>query len=1320
MGGDMVLITFESKEEMLLALDLDHEWLLNGFVNVSPWKASGVCQSKLFRLNLSDISLHAWPNNFFFSVGGLWGEVVTLDEITTKKKIGFASCGPSGDFPSQVANSNSNNEFSASVRQNLENDSPDQIPVLNSNTKFSDDDLQHLEADSLFQVFIRIEFLSIIMMIGNILKLIHFFSSNNEATSNTQCDGNLKEHEDVDGLVGFDGDKDESNDGNSFNDKQSHSQRMKGSGRKSRDLEDIEEDIEEDWSFGFGLYGSRVIQVTGHLGYESLGFGSSGLHRNLPVRGKVTSPLSGSLRKLFASRSLTELDADLDEGELRDLGLAGGSDQGLSGCTTQSGKPPLDPSSRKKARTTASTPSSSSRKTSIVWEHVTTFEGVGGSFMAKCNYCPKTFKAHTKRNGTSSMKSHLENSCPKSPLRAVATGIEQDSSQTELTFNVEEGGNGSGSVGTWKFSQEATRKVVATMIIIDELPFRFVEAKGFRHAMKTTQPKFVMPSRKTIAKDCFQLYCDAKKQVKKQMNSNRFRVSLTTDTWTSIQKSSHMCGLDTVFCVTVDNATNNDVAVGYLKKKFLKEKTCLGGGKFLHMRCVAHILNLIVGDGLKEKEFDSSVGKIREAVKFVRASNGRLEKFMACAKKEKVKCDKGLCLDVCTRWNSTYLMLDVAERYEKAFEAFEYVDPIYREHLRASGGLPTSSDFEVARCLCIFLKKFYTLTVKVSDTSYVTSSSLLDEVFKIDKMNMIIYVASILDPRKKLGFVDFCIQRMYNEGEYSDLMKTMQEATKELFEGYKTLLSPEKGSGSGGNDATMEEAVTSVDPLGEGNEESAMDMFWKHEMESGKEENRSELDVYLKEDLEKKAGDFDVLGWWKMNSPRFPILSCMVRDVLVVPVSTVASESAFSTGGRVLDVYRSRLNSKFVQALVCGQDWLRGTFDINLNADMKEQSEFDQLAQSYSKQFNLCIFAKQFDNFKFDIQLELKKPSGDENRPPDRNRLRSVDCGFHHLPIAHSVDRLGIWHRLPVFLGVIYLAIRRYLHQEYNLLNVGNSPSGVRVNPGDNYHYRTAKGRCNEPLNEGAGSQESFFGRNILPVPQDDKLMKPDPMVVATKLLARRNYKDTGKQLNIISASWIQFMIHDWVDHMEEYTKQVELTAPKEVANKCPLTRFRFYKTKEFQTGFNEIKTVTKNIRTPWWDGSVIYGSDVTSLEKVRTFIDGKLKIAEDGLLQHDKDGIPIVGDVRNSWAGVSTLQALFIKGHNAICNALKEEYPELNDEELYRHGKLVTSAVIAKIHTIDWTVELLKTDTLLAGMRVHWNTNVAPGANKSPPLLHK
>ncbi|XP_077237811.1 alpha-dioxygenase PIOX-like isoform X2 [Tasmannia lanceolata] len=303
--------------------------------------------------------------------------------------------------------------------------------------------------------------------------------------------------------------------------------------------------------------------------------------------------------------------------------------------------------------------------------------------------------------------------------------------------------------------------------------------------------------------------------------------------------------------------------------------------------------------------------------------------------------------------------------------------------------------------------------------------------------------------------------------------------------------------------------------------------------------------------------------------------------------------------------------------------------------------------------------------------------------------------------IIHLIDKLRLWHRLPVFLGLIYLTMRRHLHQQYNLISVGTKPIGVRFNPED-YPYRTEDGRYNDPFNENAGGQGTFFGRNMPPVDQKEQLLRPDPMVVATKILARRNFIDTGKQFNMIAASWIQFMIHDWIDHLED-TDQVELVAPSSVASQCPLKSFKFFKTKEVPTGFYEIKTGYMNIRTPWWDGSAVYGSNFEKLGKVRTNKDGKLKISADGLLLHDKEGMAIAGDVRNSWAGVSVLQALFIKEHNAVCDALKKEYPEMKDEELYRHGRLVTAAVIAKIHTIDWTVELLKTNTMLAAMRGNW-----------------
>ncbi|XP_077220766.1 alpha dioxygenase isoform X2 [Tasmannia lanceolata] len=254
--------------------------------------------------------------------------------------------------------------------------------------------------------------------------------------------------------------------------------------------------------------------------------------------------------------------------------------------------------------------------------------------------------------------------------------------------------------------------------------------------------------------------------------------------------------------------------------------------------------------------------------------------------------------------------------------------------------------------------------------------------------------------------------------------------------------------------------------------------------------------------------------------------------------------------------------------------------------------------------------------------------------------------------IIHLVDKMGKWHRLPVFLVLAYLGIRRHLHQRYNLLHVGGKDGDGRDYDPEKFWYRTADGRCNHPQDDLIGSQGTFFGRNMPPTCSD---------------------------------------------------YEVEIKSPDGIADGCPLKSFKFLKSKEVLTTSSQVKTGFLNTRTPWWDGSVLYGNNNEGMIRVRSFKDGKLKISEDGLLQHDNKGIPISGDVRNCWAGFSLLQALFIKEHNSVCDMLKKHYPDFDDEKLYRHARLVTSAVIAKIHTIDWTIELLKTDILIAGMRINW-----------------
>jgi len=69
-------------------------------------------------------------------------------------------------------------------------------------------------------------------------------------------------------------------------------------------------------------------------------------------------------------------------------------------------------------------------------------------------------------------------------------------------------------------------------------------------------------------------------------------------------------------------------------------------------------------------------------------------------------------------------------------------------------------------------------------------------------------------------------------------------------------------------------------------------------------------------------GHFDILSYWKGNEFRYPIVVAIARDVLSIPISTVASESTFSVGGRIIDQYRTLLKPDIVEALVCTRDWL--------------------------------------------------------------------------------------------------------------------------------------------------------------------------------------------------------------------------------------------------------------------------------------------------------------------------------------------------------------------------------------------------------------
>lgn len=251
--------------------------------------------------------------------------------------------------------------------------------------------------------------------------------------------------------------------------------------------------------------------------------------------------------------------------------------------------------------------------------------------------------------------------------------------------------NDGGSVETitipklWEFNQDVIRKALAKMLIVDELPFSFVEREGFREFMKVVNPHFLIPSRSTSTKDCYSYFIDERRKFLDMFKTLSSRVCLTTDTWTSGQNLCYMCltahfidddwrlrkriikispivghsgvligraveeclikwGLKNILTVTVDNASSNDVAINHLKDVFNHWESHVLKGSFLHMRCAAHVLNLVVKDGLHE--LSSSIKKIRALVKYVRSSPARLQRFKRCIVEEKIE-SKSLCFHGC-------------------------------------------------------------------------------------------------------------------------------------------------------------------------------------------------------------------------------------------------------------------------------------------------------------------------------------------------------------------------------------------------------------------------------------------------------------------------------------------------------------------------------------------------------------------------------------------------------------------------------------------------------------------------------------------------
>lgn len=424
--------------------------------------------------------------------------------------------------------------------------------------------------------------------------------------------------------------------------------------------------------------------------------------------------------------------------------------------------------------------------------------------------------------------------------------------------------------------------------------------------------------------------------------------------------------------ITIDGSSN-DEAGNYIRGKLRAWDKCLLDGEFLEMTCWSYVANLIVKERLRY--LLESIACIRNVIKYVKSSSARLEIFKASMQNENAECRSRLLLDVPTWWNSTYLMLEAATQFRKAFEQLREDDVNNHfvsnftddEAAKKKIGHPSVEDWNNVGAFVEILKILYDATLKFNASLPVTSTAYFLELCGIQSeltklcqrrdstlgrmacsmkrkyekywglvdSNQMLFVLVVLDPRCKMEFVKYLFNELLDADSAAQMTKKVESTLMSLYKYYSTR-------DFGHTTQVPKKTSTSVD----GQALLLISTYKKWLKERNCSASTTEVDRYFLASNENLEDDkFDVLHWWKVNSSKYPILSLIARDVLDILVSSTASESAFNIGDRVLDVFHSSLSPKILEASICAQNWLRSIpilTDIRIYMDdLKKYEEIE-------------------------------------------------------------------------------------------------------------------------------------------------------------------------------------------------------------------------------------------------------------------------------------------------------------------------------------------------------------------------------------------
>ncbi|MGD9961155.1 peroxidase family protein [Nocardioides sp.] len=328
--------------------------------------------------------------------------------------------------------------------------------------------------------------------------------------------------------------------------------------------------------------------------------------------------------------------------------------------------------------------------------------------------------------------------------------------------------------------------------------------------------------------------------------------------------------------------------------------------------------------------------------------------------------------------------------------------------------------------------------------------------------------------------------------------------------------------------------------------------------------------------------------------------------------------------------------------------------------------------------------------------------------------VRNEILGAGARAVFSVVNRWVPWHRLPVRLAVLNLEAYRHVLRRDNLIDTEPreappAPRSVAGAPAESSRLaRTWDGRDNDLSAPAMGAVGAAFGRNLPADYRPDLFDEPNPVTVSDVLLTRNEFLP-ARSLNLLAAAWIQFQVHDWVNHARHPlgVADVEVPLPGDrtwhnTPGGPPERRMRIAGNQALATDADGTQRLFADAASHWWDGSEVYGADEAKANLLRE--GAKLRLTDHGYLPEDSSGMEVTGFNESWWLGLSGLHTLFAREHNVICDELRAHYRGWSDERVYQTARLVVSALIAKIHTVEWTPAILATEAIDLGLKANWN----------------